>query len=1131
MKKFLFILLTAILTLPLFTQAQDVITIGSGTSTSSYLPFYSFYNNTLSEQIYTASEIGMAGTITSIAFYNNGTEKSPNVKVYLINTNKTEFTSTTDWFNVSASDMVFQGNVTFTAGAWTTIQFSTPFDYDGVSNLGVIVDANLAYSSGFSGRVFTSTSNCAMYVYSDGTDYNAVGATYTASSRLSTKNQIKLEILPSGCHMPKQLTISNITPNSADFSWTTGDHETDWEVFISETVVPDSNTIGTAITDTFYNFTGLNANTIYNAYVRANCVDSNAYSHWAAKEFRTACDNIYSTSLPYTENFSSYGMGSNTNFPICWYRKYTTPTAYPYISSTNSGSLYFYATSGTYSCAATEVVDNSVNFSDLLLSFQLYKASAAYNIKVGVMEDPDSVNTFETLAILSPTATSTWQDFEISLDQYTGTGRHIAFMVDGRGENDAKYMYLDNVTIQTMPNCRRVVGLNVDALTADGATISWTEQGSATTWEVAVDAAGFDINNYTGSLLTATTNPYTISGLNANTSYDVYVRSACGGETGEWSSPKSFMTPSNPASLPYSCDFEDATENDNWTIVNNGYPHEWYIDEAVNNTPGGSYGLYVSKDTGATNTYDIAVASYVWAYRDIDFGTTYGEYLISFDWRDSTETCCDYLKVYIGNPTDVTNVGTSIPAGLATVSTNYNFSSTWRRDTIYANATFQGIKRLYFYWRNDGSVGTGQAIAVDNITVEGIECGRPLHLATTATTTTSISIEFDPAVSTDNSWDAVIVEHGEEWDETDAIAITTTQYTFSDLTPATAYDIYVRTSCGSQWASLSNVATDCELITELPYRANFDDVATSVLPTCWNRVSTAGNYPYTSTSYAYSSPNSLYFYSGSTSTSAIGILPELDENIDVSSLSLAFVMRSTTTSYPIVVGVLSALDASTFVPVDTLTLSATNTWEEKEVDFADYTGNGKHIGFKYINSTAMYVDNVVLYETSSCLKPINLQLSNITSDGVSVNWTARNGEGSWAVVVVPHGEDPETGNAEITSEHPYSIEGLTEATAYDVYVKALCGEESPWSTAAQFTTLCLPTSDIPYTENFDEFGSSHSGQAYFPSCWTRKTNNTSTLYPYISTSYHKTGTSSLYFYSTSTNYCMAVTQGLDLSQY
>ena len=157
MKKFLFILLTAILTLPLFTQAQDVITIGSGTSTSSYLPFYSFYNNTLSEQIYTASEIGMAGTITSIAFYNNGTEKSPNVKVYLINTNKTEFTSTTDWFNVSASDMVFQGNVTFTAGAWTTIQFSTPFDYDGVSNLGVIVDANLAYSSGFSGRVFTST--------------------------------------------------------------------------------------------------------------------------------------------------------------------------------------------------------------------------------------------------------------------------------------------------------------------------------------------------------------------------------------------------------------------------------------------------------------------------------------------------------------------------------------------------------------------------------------------------------------------------------------------------------------------------------------------------------------------------------------------------------------------------------------------------------------------------------------------------------------------------------------------------------------------------------------------------------------------------------------------------------------
>ena len=1137
MKKILFILLTFCMSIcSLQLSAQDIVEIGNGTSTTYYGPFNSLWGYSFVEQIYTASEINMSGSITSISFNkSSGTAQTNSIVVYMKNVSRSSFSDNTDYETVTAADIVYQGSWAIPSSGWTTITLDNPFAYDGTSNLMIAVHE---YTSGYSTQYFyyTSTTNYSMISFhSDSADPNPyslgsyTGTVYTQSNRPN----IRIAIDPSGCSSPRALTASEITNNSATVSWSNPDGLTDWEVYISETTAPDSNTVGIAVTDTFYNFSGLNANTLYTAYVRTYCADSSAYSRWAAVTFRTACEDINSSTLPYTEDFNTYGTGSASNFPICWHRGYTTSSAYPYISSTGGGSLYFYGSPGTYSYATTEALDNSISLNNLMLSFKLYKGSAAYNIKVGVMEDYEDASTFETIATLSPTATSTWEDFDITFEQYTGTGRYIAFMVDGRGENNSKYMYLDDVVLQYIPTCRRVHSLTISEITSDGATISWTEMGSATSWDVAVDSTGYNITTYTGYTNT-NNNPYIITGLMGNSTYDVYVRANCGSETSDWSSVRTFTThdtPFNPASLPYSCDFEDATENDNWTIVNNGYPHAWYIDDLVNNTPGGNYGLYVSQDSGATNTYDIDVASYVWAYRDIDFGTSSGEYLISFDWRDSTESCCDYLKVYIGNPVDVTNVGTSIPAGLATVSTNYNFSSTWRRDTIYANATFQGIKRLYFYWRNDGSVGTSQAIAVDNITVEGIECGRPLNLAVTETSTTSISIEFDAAVSSDNSWDAVIVEHGDEWDETMAINLNSTQYTFTDLTPATTYDIHVRTGCGSNWISLTSVATDCELIYSLPYRNNFDNVGASVMPICWNRLSTAGNYPYTSTSYAYSAPNSMYFYSGSTSNYTIGTLPELDENIDVSTLSLSFVMRSTSTSYSIVVGVLSGLDASSFVPVDTLTLTATNTWEEKEVDFANYTGNGKLIGFKYINSTAMYIDNVALYETSSCLKPVNVQLSNISSESVTIDWTPRNGEGSWSVVVVPHGDDPETGNIEFTSEHPYTVEGLSDATSYDVYVKADCGTESPWSTAVSFKTLCLPTNDIPYTENFDEFGASHSGQTYYPTCWTRITNNTSTNYPYISTSYHSTGTSSLYFYSTSDYYSLAVSQGLDLSQY
>ena len=42
------------------------VTIGGGTSTSYSLPFNMWYNYSLTQQIYTAEELGGAGTITSI---------------------------------------------------------------------------------------------------------------------------------------------------------------------------------------------------------------------------------------------------------------------------------------------------------------------------------------------------------------------------------------------------------------------------------------------------------------------------------------------------------------------------------------------------------------------------------------------------------------------------------------------------------------------------------------------------------------------------------------------------------------------------------------------------------------------------------------------------------------------------------------------------------------------------------------------------------------------------------------------------------------------------------------------------------------------------------------------------------
>ena len=169
--------------------------IGQGESTNQYLPSYSYYNYTLSQQIYTPEEIGEAGNITSIAFYNAGTTKTRNYDIYLVHTDKTVFDSNTDWITVTQADRVYSGTVDMTKGYWTTFVFDTPFAYDGTSNLAVIMDDNTGSYTGsphMACRVFDTEGSQAIRVYSDGTNYDPYDPSGYSGTLHSVKNQIIL---------------------------------------------------------------------------------------------------------------------------------------------------------------------------------------------------------------------------------------------------------------------------------------------------------------------------------------------------------------------------------------------------------------------------------------------------------------------------------------------------------------------------------------------------------------------------------------------------------------------------------------------------------------------------------------------------------------------------------------------------------------------------------------------------------------------------------------------------------------------------------------------------------------------------------------------------------------------------
>lgn len=144
----------------------EMFEIGDGTNTSFHVPFNSLYNYSFVEQLYPASEIGTAGTITAIGFNmaSNNTQTN-SVVVFMKHVTRSRFEDVSDYESVSEEDIVFEGSWDV-ANGWPTIILDTPFEYDGTSNLLIAIDEN---KPGFGRREFyiTEADSCCLNYYSD----------------------------------------------------------------------------------------------------------------------------------------------------------------------------------------------------------------------------------------------------------------------------------------------------------------------------------------------------------------------------------------------------------------------------------------------------------------------------------------------------------------------------------------------------------------------------------------------------------------------------------------------------------------------------------------------------------------------------------------------------------------------------------------------------------------------------------------------------------------------------------------------------------------------------------------------------------------------------------------------------
>lgn len=201
----LFLMLTLSLTIrPGSLSAQTTVTLGSGTSTSTSSPINTCYNYTYGQVIYTGTEIaaagGSAGSITTLRFWYNsgGTTVSNwnNWTIYMGNTLKSSYASTSDWETLGNMTQVFSGAITTVAGNWITITLNTPFTYTG-GNLVVAIDENVAgYSCTAAWRTYSYTGGARMSLsyYSDSTNPNPGSPPAASTSSTTAKPQAQFVI-------------------------------------------------------------------------------------------------------------------------------------------------------------------------------------------------------------------------------------------------------------------------------------------------------------------------------------------------------------------------------------------------------------------------------------------------------------------------------------------------------------------------------------------------------------------------------------------------------------------------------------------------------------------------------------------------------------------------------------------------------------------------------------------------------------------------------------------------------------------------------------------------------------------------------------------------------------------------
>ena len=541
-----------------------------GTYVSGNMTQFNFKNNII--------QIGSSGTGSKYALFNASTTA-------LINSN----------YNAIRFASTVGGSSNFVAARSTTVTYPTLAAWNSATGR----DANSISSDPIFTNVLAGDLTPISFAYNNAGENQLakVPLDLNRAARSATPDLGAIEYTPSGCPAPFNVSITNVRANSATVSYSSTSPSTNLQ-WGPKGFIPGTGQ-GVTVSTLTHTLTGLTGYTEYDVYLAGNC--GTTTSVWVGPY-----SFITPVQVGWVEPFTAgYDPLAAVPKPKGWTER-NAVAANPTAIGTNTSAWMVdgFLNVGTTGAVRNQVpvtsnatqgwtITPSIDLGDLAHTtyFQWNMgATAANGTASGVLGSDDTLFVF-----VSTDNGTTWNrsqalakfhrgsglsrfggTYTVNLSAYTGLVK-LAFYIESQISSAAHIgaidydLFIDNTALTATAAPCPAASVNVVPTTTTAA-VSWTVGGQSTTpATVAWGPLGFVIGSggSGANQANATTNPYTITGLQPGSVYQVYVQSTCAATLGQWVGPITFATPcTSSLSGNYTVD-SNGTGASNFTSLQN----------------------------------------------------------------------------------------------------------------------------------------------------------------------------------------------------------------------------------------------------------------------------------------------------------------------------------------------------------------------------------------------------------------------------------------------------------------------------------------------------------------------------------------------------------------------------------